>query len=59
MSTENLGYLRKNGIFQYAKDNPVKMSDKDHIVRATEYALYASKTQENMIHYTSEVCREE
>ena len=59
MSAENLGYLRKNGIFQYAKDNPVKMSDKDYIVRATEHALYFSKTQENMIRYTLEVCREE
>ena len=58
MSTENLGYLRKGGIYQYAKDNPVKISDKDYIVRTTEYALYPNRTLEKKMLHTLDVCRE-
>ena len=58
MSTENLGYLRKGGIYQYAKDNPVRISDKEYIIRTTEYALYPNRTQENRMLHTLDVCRE-
>ena len=58
MSAESLGNLRKGGIYQYAEDNPVKISDKDYIIRTTEYALYPNKTLEKKLLHTLEVCRE-
>ena len=58
MSTECLGNLRKGGIYRYAKDNPVRISDKEYIIRATEYALYPNRTQENRMLHTLDVCRE-
>ena len=57
MSAESLGNLRKGGIYQYAEDNPVKISDKDYIIRTTEYALYPNKTLEKKLLHTLEVCR--
>ena len=49
--------LEKGGIYQYARDNPVKISDKDHIVRTTEYALDPNKTLGKKLVHTLEVCR--
>ena len=57
MSAESLGNLRKGGIYQYAEDNPVKTSDKDYIIRTTEYALDPNKTLGKMLLHTLEVCR--
>ena len=58
MSAESLGNLRKGGIYQYAKDNPVRISDKDYMVRTTEYALYPNRTLEKKMLHTLDVCRE-
>ena len=58
MSAESLENLREGGIYQYARDNPVKISDKDYIIRTTEYALYPNKTLEKKLLHTLEVCRE-
>ena len=58
MSAESLGNLRKGGVYQYAKDNPIKISDKDYMVRTTEYALYPNRTLEKKMLHTLDVCRE-
>ena len=58
MSAESLGNLRKGGIYQYAEDNPVRISDRDYIIRTTEYALYPNKTLEKKLLRTPEFCRE-
>jgi hypothetical protein len=57
MSAESLENLREGGIYQYAGDNPVKISDKDYIVRTTEYALDPNKTLGKKLLHTLEVCR--
>jgi len=58
MSAESLGNLRRGGIYQYAKDNPVRISDRDYIIRTTEYALYPNRIQENRMLHTLDVCRD-
>lgn len=58
MTAENLGILRRKGIYRYVEGNPVKVSDKDYFIRTTEYALYPNKTQERKMLHTLEVCRE-
>ena len=48
---------RTHGIYRYAKDNPLTISDRDYYVRTTQYSIYPNRTQERMILHTLDVCR--
>ena len=57
MEAGNAQKSRSDGIYRYAKDDPLKTSDKDYFVRTTEYALYPNKKQERKMLHSLDVCR--